>query len=67
MRKLNILSLTEAKNLSVQRWPSECLIKFWHFFVNPYVFQVHVYISEKRITENTVTESWRITELRTGT
>jgi hypothetical protein len=66
MHKLNILSLPEAKKtLPIQQLAVGISDKILAIFVNPYVFQVHAYISEKRITE--YTESWRITEVRTGT
>jgi hypothetical protein len=41
--------------------------KILAIFMTPYVFYVHVYSRENRITEYAVTDSWRITEVRTGT
>ena len=55
----------KKKNLPIQQLTVGMSDKILSIFVNPYVFHVHVYISEKRIT--TYNESWRITEVRTGT
>jgi hypothetical protein len=53
------------KNLPIQQLTVGMSDKILLIFVNPYVFHVHVCISEKRISE--YTESWIITEVRTGT